>query len=718
MNFTRNHTAVVMAFVTWATLCAMVLQVLSDVPWLGARFEPNPGGGVVVQSIVRGGPADVAGLLRGDEVVSITASDGAALSLTGFEAVLGRHQTPNFDSYNATLDAKEALWPIVTQPELTMETSDGRRIELTGLQSRGLFKFQFEFALKMLNALVVALVAIGIWAFAPRGYAVTLLAISGIGLAVNILCGAILSTSELTISPSLFHLSISAASWGGATFSYALLVVIWHFPRKLSRQPVTEVLMGIGVLLQINLLFQFYEFPINSFEMAHLVPVPIALVASLLQWRNTRGKPLERASVIWFSLTIYGLVTLVVGLYSLPLVLNVPILLSPALANVFLALIFLGIALGTLRYRLFDVHRIWLRAVLWVIGGVTFILLDLGFVLVLNLEQSYALPLALLVAGWIYFPSRNKLAEWVLGARETDVSAHIPELIRRFNNLRDEDEVNGRFIGFLKSVYRVSEVASIDDIPLQEAQIENHGLFLRVPLVTEGRSALLVGMAGGRQLFSRGEVAATDTFLYLVRSLHAGNVSEVKRLEEERERITRDLHDDVGGKLLTMIYQAPDEAAANQAREALQALRETVYVVENQQTIEFSGAWALLVAELEKDLGRVLSHENRAQLTRDLSAREYVNLKRIMQEVTSNALKYAEKGSMELSVQSDAEDTLFFRFRNRLGAEAQPDLTSGRGLMNIRRRIEEMGGSVAIATAEANNGVFQLDLVMPAPTAF
>lgn len=44
----------------------------------------------------------------------------------------------------------------------------------------------------------------------------------------------------------------------------------------------------------------------------------------------------------------------------------------------------------------------------------------------------------------------------------------------------------------------------------------------------------------------------------------------------ERERIYRDLHDDVGARLLDLVYLAPDEATAARARDALQQLRALV----------------------------------------------------------------------------------------------------------------------------------------------
>ncbi|MCP4820701.1 MAG: histidine kinase, partial [Shimia sp.] len=472
------------------------------------------------------------------------------------------------------------MFTVLHEGRFTLIGPDGERFAVVANTEPALYEMAFSTILKMLLALVVIMVAVGIWVFAPPSFAVAMLALSGLGLATNMICGSFLELTEITVAPQVFHIAISIASWGGATFAYALLAVIWTFPRPITQFPWAVVLLGVGVLLQLNIAFQLIELPINSFEIAHLIPAPVAVVASTLQWLRTRGQPLERASVIWFSMSIYGLVTIVLALYSIPVILDVPPILGPSMANVFLALIFFGIALGTLRYRLFDVHKIWLSVILWIFAGLLFVVFDVALVYTMDLNQSQAAPFALLVAGWVYFPMRTKISELILGHREIRVSDYIPDMLERFNSVRNPEEIDGRFVNFLKTTFKVREIASIDPVHLDEAKIENHGLFLRVPMVTDGRSVKLVGRANGRQLFSSSEKLAAETFLRLVRSIHAGNVRENTRLENERRRITRDLHDDVGGRLLSLIYQSPDEDTAERAQDALQALKETVYVVE------------------------------------------------------------------------------------------------------------------------------------------
>ena len=714
MAYNRGYAFLIASVFVWLLALVLLLQTFLHTPHLGGVFSADTkDGSIILRHVDANGPIEKAGMPMDARLVALETEDGMRVPLTGREAILGRHETPSFASYNATLEDKKVFWAILNSDSFSFVDQEGRAYRVTPQTDPKITQIDFETILKMMLALIVIMVTVGIWVFATPTYAVTMLGISGLGLSVNMICGAFLAVSEITIAPWIFHTVISLASWGGATFAYALLTVIWHFPRRITRVPVAEILIAIGIALQLNIMFQIGELPLNSFEIAHLLPAPVAIVASTIQWFNTRGRPVERASVIWFSMTIYGLVTIVFVLYSIPVAFDTPPILGPAMANVFLALIFFGIALGTVRYRLFDVHWIWLRVLVWVFAGFLVVVVDLALAYALNLNQLQILPLALLVAGWVYFPVRNKLMEWFFGDTIIKVSDHIPELLKRFNSVRNLDEIDGRFVNFLQRTFDASEVASIDPIHLEQSRVENHGLFLRVPTVTEGRSVKLVGKAKGRQLFSGAEKTVADSFLQLVRSIHDGNLRETRRLSEERRRITRDLHDDVGGKILSMIYQAPDKKTASQAQDALQALKETIVVLEDAQETKFSIAWEGLreeVCKSQPDASFVEDHENSHRV---LSAREFVNLKRIMQEIASNALKYAVVGTFKISTEVSSVEEIVLRFQN--DAKDQPDtsLSGMRGLTNIQSRTDEMGGRLEVRQPSENDGQFCLTLTLP-----
>ncbi|MCA1979081.1 MAG: histidine kinase, partial [Thiobacillus sp.] len=83
------------------------------------------------------------------------------------------------------------------------------------------------------------------------------------------------------------------------------------------------------------------------------------------------------------------------------------------------------------------------------------------------------------------------------------------------------------------------------------------------------------------------------------RRMHA--LETERAVGEERERIYRDLHDDVGAKLLSLVYRAGTPEDASLARSALQDLRDVVSTVQPENlTLEALGAdWR---AECERRL--------------------------------------------------------------------------------------------------------------------
>ena len=198
-----------------------------------------------------------------------------------------------------------------------------------------------------------------------------------------------------------------------------------------------------------------------------------------------------------------------------------------------------------------------------------------------------------------------------------------------------------------------------------------------------------------------------------MRSIQDGNHCEIQRLDEERRRITRDLHDDVGGKLLTMIYQAPSEKAAEQAQDTLQALKETVAVLEDAQETKFETAWAVLCEEMSEVLPNIQFVKEHAAAHRVLSSREYVNLKRIVQELTSNALKYAVPGTLVVTTSSTDSDDIVLRFQNDMAKRPYTSLSGMRGLTNIKSRAAEMGGTVEVSMPSEQHSEFAIKITLP-----
>ena len=135
---------------------------------------------------------------------------------------------------------------------------------------------------------------------------------------------------------------------------------------------------------------------------------------------------------------------------------------------------------------------------------------------------------------------------------------------------------------------------------------------------------------------------------------------------QERERIYRDLHDNLGARLLSLVYGAPDDRQRSLARDALSEMRTLVAAsqVESGELADLAEEWRL-EAELRCENARQELAWSRDGDVR-LSARQRYQLERIVRELISNAIEHgqgrrievawrAEPGRLELRVGDDGK---------------------------------------------------------------
>lgn len=164
---------------------------------------------------------------------------------------------------------------------------------------------------------------------------------------------------------------------------------------------------------------------------------------------------------------------------------------------------------------------------------------------------------------------------------------------------------------------------------------------------------------------------------------------------EERERIHRDLHDDVGAKLLSLVYKSENPKAADLARSALQDLRDVVSRSSSSR-IQLDDLLADIRAEMQQrlaDAGVALDwHEGEDLPNVPLTQASALDLTRLMREATSNVIHHASAHNLRVSWRCINQSLKMELIDDGVGAPKNP--RQGRGTRNMDARAAALGGAL------------------------
>ena len=182
-------------------------------------------------------------------------------------------------------------------------------------------------------------------------------------------------------------------------------------------------------------------------------------------------------------------------------------------------------------------------------------------------------------------------------------------------------------------------------------------------------------------------------------------------VHQERERIYRNLHDDLGAQLLSLVYQAPDEKMADQARMVLQSLREDI-----ARTLDKRLTLLELLGDLRTEMETRLSASNIVlhwQVPLDMTdspvqVQNVITISRIIREAVSNVIKHADASEVSFQVRSSEQNIEISISDN--GSGMASNSKPGRGLESMSSRAEQLGGELVFA--ELDTGC-RVDLMLP-----
>lgn len=184
------------------------------------------------------------------------------------------------------------------------------------------------------------------------------------------------------------------------------------------------------------------------------------------------------------------------------------------------------------------------------------------------------------------------------------------------------------------------------------------------------------------------------------RALEIGHAAAI-----ERERIYRDLHDDIGAKLLglaisTQRADLPHEA--DLARSALQDLRDVVSRSTQPVTPlgDLVADWRAETEQRLHHLGIALGWQIPAEnMPMPVSAEAALNLSRILREAITNVLRHARASQIAIET-TLVQDSFILSVKDNGAGLPAHGATPHRGMNSMRARAAALGASLAWRVAE------------------
>lgn len=197
-----------------------------------------------------------------------------------------------------------------------------------------------------------------------------------------------------------------------------------------------------------------------------------------------------------------------------------------------------------------------------------------------------------------------------------------------------------------------------------------------------------------------------------------------QKLQTEKERIARELHDNIGSQLtyivtsLEQIDKTTDLTKQNKriqelslfTKETIGELRETIWAI-NQQAISTEN----LLSRIQETIWRLNENlqgikivlHNALQKDFQLHSLEALNIFRIFQESLNNALKHSQATEIHVFLESSSETLTLIVQDNGIGINLnEKNLERHYGLKNMQKRATEIKAKLTIETLPQGTSIF------------
>ena len=167
---------------------------------------------------------------------------------------------------------------------------------------------------------------------------------------------------------------------------------------------------------------------------------------------------------------------------------------------------------------------------------------------------------------------------------------------------------------------------------------------------------------------------------------------------EERQRISRDIHDGVGSSLSALILQAEHIGCyeiRDMAKEALQETRYAISILRDELDLQFQiKNYVDSFAKRHQIQANIDIHPQISTL----SDKKALSILRILQESLTNIAKHAQASSVEIKASLEQNQFLLHIKDNGIGFDPQNIPKDHYGIRSMEERVRQMGGTIEISS--------------------
>ena len=638
----------------------------------------------------------------GSTVRGLSVADGRRSELEPVDLIEESDFLPSYAEIERFFERQQALSELLAEPEVRVEFTEpagATRSVTIATRKRALADLPGAFWMQLGIGAAAFLVSAWVWALRRGEASARWLALVGTSILVFAQAAAVYSTRALAL-PTATHRALSALNHAGAlTFGAAMIALFLVYPRPLVRARWLALLFTVVALWLLADVARLVRDPATGNQLPTLLEMLGILAAIGVQAFATRRDPRGRAALRWLGLSVAlgagGFVALVIA----PILIGDLPPVSQGAAFLLFLLIHVGVALGVARYRLFELDE-WAFRLLFYVGALLALLgLDALLVFALQLAPGPSLGLAVLALGLLWIPLRDWLWRRFVARRRMDEN----ELFRSVVDVAfaaSAAERESRWRALLARLFDPLELVAAES-DIAEPALRDDGLALALP-ARAGAPALVVRNPwGGRGLFGPTHLALARQLCALAQWIEESRNAYDRGAAEERRRISADLHDDVGARLLSGLHRENLEATRESVREALADVRTIASGLVGERRVLEAVAAALRHESGQRLDGAGLEFRwsSSGIDARQLSYFTYRNLVACHRELLSNAIRHS--GARDVAVRLALEgDTLVLEVQDN-GRGIDPARPRGNGLSNLERRARAMGGTMRFEPAES-----------------